>query len=127
MATLSFGACSLRTAGPLSSHASSTLTIHHHACTAVRRHAACCSMQRWLCNATMLLCPCLFSILGKLAITFHFSWCVAIHCLLLLSPMHRPATYRSSRLAMALRCNSALAADCARALTPSRRASPHSK
>ena len=27
-------------------------------------------MQRWLCNATMLLCPCLFSILGKLATTF---------------------------------------------------------
>ena len=88
MATLSFGACSLRAAGPLSSRTSSSLTIHHHVSTAVRRHAACCSMQWWHCNATMLLCFCLLSILDELAITFHFTWCVAVHCLLLLPPTH---------------------------------------
>ena len=108
MATLSFGACSLRTAGPLSSHASSTLTIHHHVSTAVRRPAARCSMQWHYCHANMLLCICLLSILDELAITFHFNWCAAVHCHLLLTPTQRVAIHLSSHLAMALRCNSAL-------------------
>ena len=108
MATLSFGACSLRTAGPLSSHASSTLTIHHHVSTAVRRHAACFFIQSLHCNVTMLLCICLISILDELAITFHFNWCAAVHCHLLLTPTQCFAIYLSSHLAIALQFRPAL-------------------